>query len=107
MSGTHGLQGAIAATLVLAFFDQCVAADVARGRSIALRWCSQCHVVATQQTAGSDSVPTFAQISQSKPFNEMRLSHFLADPQHSRMPNFSLTRTEIADLTAYIRAQNQ
>jgi mono/diheme cytochrome c family protein len=100
------LPGAIAIALVLAFFDEGTTADLARGRGIALRWCGECHVVAPGQARGSDSVPTFAQIGGSEHFNEARLSDFLASPQHSRMPNLSLTRSEIADLVAYIKAQH-
>jgi mono/diheme cytochrome c family protein len=106
MSKTCGLRGLAVATLILVFFGEGDAADLMHGRNIALRWCSQCHIVASRQAIGSDSVPTFAQISESKSFNETRLSAFLADPQHSRMPNLSLTRSEIADLTAYIKAQH-
>ena len=98
------LQGAVIAAIVLLPFDEGAAADIAQGGNIAHRWCSQCHVVAPGQTSGSDSVPTFAQIGESKHFNAARLAEFLADPQHSRMPNLSLTRSEIADLTAYIKA---
>jgi len=107
MNKTCSLKGAVVAALVLIFFDQGGAADLTHGRNIALRWCSQCHVVASGQTIGSDSVPTFAQISQSMHLDETRLSAFLANPQHSRMPNLSLTRAEIADLTAYIKAQHR
>jgi mono/diheme cytochrome c family protein len=101
------LQGVIAAAFVLALSDVGAAADLVRGRGIALRWCSECHVVASGQGHGSDAVPTFAQISGSEHLDEARLSGFLANPQHSQMPNFSLTRSEIADLVAYIKAQHR
>jgi len=39
-------------------------------------------------------------------YSNARLSQFLASPPHSRMPNLSLTRSEIADLVAYIKAQH-
>lgn len=106
MSRTGILPGAIAAALVLVLFDEGATTDLARGRRIALRWCGECHVVAPGQAHGSDSVPTFARIAGLEHFNEARLSNFLASPQHSRMPNLSLTRSEIADLVAYIKAQH-
>lgn len=81
------------------------AADFARGHSIAVRWCSECHVVAPGQGHGSDSVPTFAEIGETEHLSGAKLSAFLSAPQHSRMPNLSLTRSEIADLVAYIKAQ--
>lgn len=106
MTKTGILPGATAVALVLAFFDEGATADLARGRGIALRWCGECHVVAPGQLHGSDSVPTFAQIGKAKHLNETLLSDFLASPQHTRMPNLSLTRSEIADLVAYIKAQH-
>ena len=99
------LQCAIAGTLVLMVVGESAAADPVRGRSIAERWCSECHVVAPGQLHGSDTVPTFAQIGKSGKFDEASLSVFLAAPHHSRMPNLSLTRSEIADLVAYIKAK--
>jgi hypothetical protein len=35
--------------------------------------------------------------------SETTLATFLASPHHSRMPNLSLSRSEIADLVAYIK----
>jgi mono/diheme cytochrome c family protein len=81
------------------------AADSASGGRIAERWCAGCHVVAPGQRQASDAVPTFAQIGRSGRFNEATLAAFLANPHHSRMPNLSLTRSEIADLVAYIKRQ--
>lgn len=104
MSSTYRLRAALVIALVFTLLDEGATADLDRGRSIALRWCSECHIVAPGQAHGSDSAPTFAEISQSKPFNEARLQGFLLDPQHSRMPNLSLTHTEISDLVEYIRA---
>ncbi|MBB3146694.1 mono/diheme cytochrome c family protein [Phyllobacterium trifolii] len=94
-----------AMVLVMQFACGSVEADSANGRRIAERWCAECHVVAPGQRHASDAVPTFAQISGSGRFDEATLSAFLANPHHSRMPNLSLTRSEIADLVAYIRRQ--
>ncbi|MBY5870389.1 c-type cytochrome [Rhizobium leguminosarum] len=105
MKRTHGLQCAITVALLLMVIGESAAADRLRGRSIAQRWCSECHVVAPGQVHGSDTVPTFAQIGESEQFDEASLSVFLAAPHHSRMRNLSLTRTEIADLVAYIKSK--
>ncbi len=105
MNRTRGLQCGVAVAFVLIVFGESVAADRHRGRGIAQRWCSECHVVAPGQLHGSDTVPTFAQIGESEQFDEAGLSAFLAAPHHSRMPNLSLTRSEIADLVAYIKAK--
>lgn len=94
-----------AAVLLLLQSDQGAAADLVRGRAIASRWCSECHVIGPGQQRGSDNVPTFAEINKAKQFNEVRLKAFLSAPRHSQMPDLSLTRAEIADLIAYIKSQ--
>jgi mono/diheme cytochrome c family protein len=94
-----------AVALLMAFAGERAEADSANGRRIAERWCAECHVIAPGQRQASDAVPTFAQISRSERFDEATLAAFLANPHHSRMPNLSLTRSEIADLVAYIRRQ--
>lgn len=105
MKRISGLQCAITVALPLMVIGDSAAADRLRGRALAHRWCSECHVVAPGQVRGSDTVPTFAQIGESERFDERSLSAFLAAPHHSRMPNLSLTRTEIADLVAYIKSK--
>ncbi|MGN7735275.1 hypothetical protein [Ensifer sp. 22564] len=62
-------------------------------------------MIAPGQQRGSDNVPTFSEIKKSEKFDIARLSAFLSAPQHSRMPDLSLTRAEIADLAAYIKSQ--
>ncbi|MCA1370379.1 cytochrome c [Bradyrhizobium sp. BRP14] len=105
MKRISGLERAITVALCLMVIGESAAADRLRGRAIAQRWCSECHVVAPGQVRGSDTVPTFAQIGESERFDERSLSAFLAAPHHSRMPNLSLTRTEIADLVAYMKSK--
>ncbi len=105
MKRIRGKQCAISVSLLLMIIGESAAADRLRGRDIAQRWCSECHVVAPGQLRGSDTVPTFAQIGELEQFDEARLSAFLAAPHHSRMPNLSLTRSEIADLVAYIKSK--
>jgi mono/diheme cytochrome c family protein len=79
-----------------------VIGDAKAGRSIAQRWCDNCHVVdATQQRATSTGAPTFAAIAQMKSTTPMALRVFLQTP-HGRMPDLHLTRSEIDDVSAYI-----
>ncbi|AXA43019.1 c-type cytochrome [Rhizobium leguminosarum] len=96
-----------AAATLLEFTGESAAADRINGQRIAERWCAECHVVASGQQQGSDKVPTFAQIGGSKHFDEASLAAFLMAPYHSRMPNLSLTRSEISDLIAYIRSHGR
>jgi mono/diheme cytochrome c family protein len=77
------------------------AADADHGQTLARRWCATCHVVAANQQRPTGEAPPFAVIAKRTDFNATRLTNFLLDP-HPKMPNMSLTRTEAADLAAYI-----
>jgi mono/diheme cytochrome c family protein len=77
------------------------AADANHGRALARRWCATCHVVAARQQRPTGEAPPFATIAKRRDFNSTRLTNFLLDP-HPMMPNMSLTRTEAADIVAYI-----
>jgi cytochrome c len=78
------------------------AADAYNGGRLARRWCEACHVVsATQRRTTTDQAPPFATIAGRPGFNSAKIALFLLDP-HPKMPDMSLTRTEAADLAAYI-----
>ena len=77
-------------------------ADADNGSRLAHRWCEVCHVVSpTQRRATTDQAPPFATIARTPGFNAPKIALFLLDP-HPKMPDMSLTRTEAADLAAYI-----
>lgn len=77
-------------------------ADAANGQRIAERWCANCHAVAAvPERAPADGVPTFRSIADRPGYQNGYVKTFLTMP-HSPMPNLSLTRTEIADLAAYL-----
>ncbi|MCC6981742.1 MAG: cytochrome c [Bauldia sp.] len=71
------------------------------GGEIAARWCAPCHRVSADQPIANADVPGFAEIAARSADDYAWLATFLADP-HPPMPDFSLTRQEIADLVAYI-----
>jgi mono/diheme cytochrome c family protein len=78
-----------------------LAADANHGGDLAKRWCAGCHVVAAdQKQANADAAP-FAAIAAKSDFNAEKVAFFLLDP-HPKMPNFPLSRSEAADLAAYI-----
>jgi mono/diheme cytochrome c family protein len=77
------------------------AADADHGADLAKRWCAACHVVAADQKQASADAPPFAAIAAKSDFTPEKVAFFLLDP-HPKMPNFSLTRYEAADLAAYI-----
>jgi mono/diheme cytochrome c family protein len=78
------------------------AAGVAEGRAIAQRWCASCHVVSQKQSAGVEGVPSFAVIASTR--TDQAIGSFLFDP-HPPMAGLALTRSQIADLIAYIKSQ--
>ncbi len=78
------------------------AGDPASGHRIAQRWCSGCHVVdAVQPSGGANGAPSFMSVAQMASTTQVSLSVFL-ETTHGRMPDFELTRNEIANVTAYI-----
>jgi mono/diheme cytochrome c family protein len=76
-------------------------ADANHGAELAKRWCAGCHIVAPDQSQGSDEVPSFASIARKPGFGADKLTYFLLDP-HPKMPDMALTRREAEDLAAYI-----
>jgi mono/diheme cytochrome c family protein len=80
---------------------QAFAADIDHGEQLAQRWCASCHLVGPNQQQATTEAPPFANIAQRPDFNAARLALFLLDP-HPKMPNMALTRTEAADIAAYI-----
>ncbi|WP_051242000.1 c-type cytochrome [Stappia stellulata] len=100
-AGSLCLAAAMLAGLASLPVTGALAADAEAGRTLARIWCASCHVVEDSQESGSAAVPTFAEIARRPDFDEKALGAFLADP-HPKMPGMSLTRREIADLSAYI-----
>jgi mono/diheme cytochrome c family protein len=93
----------LAFMLLLAVFDNvpATAADVNHGRQLARRWCMSCHLVVATQRQTTTEAPPFATIARRPDFDVNRLATFLLNP-YPRMPNMSLTRSEAADIAAYI-----
>ena len=87
--------------------DTGLAADARQGERLARRWCASCHVVSVnQRRPTTDAAPTFAAIASKPDFNAAQVAMFLLDP-HPKMPDMSLTRSEAADLAAYIQTQSK
>ena len=77
------------------------ASDIDKGKTIALRWCASCHLVAPDQQQASADVPSFASIADRPGFSSETTTTFLQDP-HPKMPSFALTRQETDDIAEYI-----
>jgi len=78
-----------------------MAADANHGSDLAKRWCATCHVVNSEQKQASTDAPPFAVIARKSDFTPEKIAFFLLDP-HPKMPSFPLSRSEAADLAAYI-----
>ncbi len=78
------------------------AQNVEAGHRLATIWCSSCHQVEpTAQGPVRDTPPSFAAVARMPSTTRMSLAVFLGTPHHT-MPNYSLSRQEIADVSAYI-----
>ena len=83
------------------FVQSAAAADAANSGRLAERWCAACHVVTTTQREAYSDAPPFEEIAKRPGFTESGITTFLLDP-HGKMPNMDLSRTEAADIAAYI-----
>jgi len=81
---------------------QTLPGDPASGRNLALRICSDCHLVAEGQARpATDGAPTFAAIARQPSTTALSLRAFLQSP-HRDMPNLILDARETDDLISYI-----
>lgn len=78
-------------------------ADAAAGHRLARRWCASCHVIGNGagQTV-PQGPPTFRSIARGD-MSPAAIRAFLTKP-HGKMPDLSLTRSEIENLTDYIES---
>jgi len=95
--------GAVIALLLLTRPSIAVPADAHRGGVLAKHWCAACHLVSPEQKTASSDVPSFASIARNKKLTPSVLKVFLST-SHRRMPDMHLSRTEIADIVAYIKS---
>jgi mono/diheme cytochrome c family protein len=78
--------------------------DVAEGNRLAHTLCINCHVVDGRgPLVRTDRVPSFPWIAQQPGLTQDFLTGWLSSSaSHERMPDYSLTREEIRQLSAYI-----
>jgi mono/diheme cytochrome c family protein len=87
--------------VAVSVLEPAVAADANNGEQIARRWCSPCHVVASDQRNPVGEAPPFSTIARAPGFSEAKIAFFMLNP-HPKMPDMELSRTEAADLAAYM-----
>jgi mono/diheme cytochrome c family protein len=94
----------LGAGLILFLFGSApaMAQNVEAGHRLATMWCSACHRVETRVVGPiSDTPPSFVAVARMSSTTRMSLNVFLSTP-HFAMPDISLSRKEIADVSAYI-----
>lgn len=89
---------------IFALSQPVLAADAANGEVLAKRWCAACHIVAVDQQSGNTQASPFSAIARKPNFDTAQLALFLMVP-HPVMPSMTLSRSEAADLAAYIATQ--
>ena len=105
MEQQHRMYACIRRCLIAAIITlttSAFAADPSNGERLAHRWCEACHVVSpSQNRTATDQAPPFATIARRPDFEASKIATFLLDP-HPKMPDMNLSRSEAADLAAYI-----
>ena len=101
-SKRYSLVAGVAGLVLMACSTSTFAADAERGKQLARRLCSVCHVVRVGQSAGVPPAPPFRSIAKSPQFRAKRAK--LLWEAHGTMPNFALTGDEAEDVAAYIRS---
>jgi mono/diheme cytochrome c family protein len=101
---TRTLTGLLTLTLFTALANAAYAADADNGERLAKRWCAACHVVATDQSKGNTQAPPFSEVAKKPGLDAAKVALFLLLP-HPKMPDMGLSRSEAADLAAYIETQ--
>lgn len=96
----------LAVTMTAMLTQGAMAASAANGEQMARRWCAACHVVAKDQRTGNTQAPPFSAIAKKPGFETSKLALFLLVP-HPQMPDMNLSRSEAADLAAYIAGQGK
>ena len=98
--GTNGGKAYLSLFLLLTA-NPALAEHPLQGEAIAKRWCSECHVVSSEQRQARSDAPSFRSIARRPEFSSRVLAYWLLAP-HPPMPDFSLTRTEADSLAHYI-----
>ncbi len=78
-----------------------LAQDAAAGRAVAQTWCANCHTVEARPVTSADQAPGFMVIANRPGLTADGLRAFLSTP-HGRMPDLSLSRTDIDNAIAYL-----
>jgi mono/diheme cytochrome c family protein len=76
--------------------------DPVQGKALAERLCTNCHLVGSaQQSRANADVPSFHEIGNREGQTAGAITAHIILPKHP-MPQISVTKSELADLSAYI-----
>jgi mono/diheme cytochrome c family protein len=78
-----------------------VAQDLSVGRSLAIRWCTACHLVEPNQSMATDNAPSVPAIAARPGTTAASLDHYLSKG-HTLMSDFLLSSQERDALVTYI-----
>jgi mono/diheme cytochrome c family protein len=93
---------ALAVAAALSLCPTAFAQSPERGAELARRWCANCHVVEGSPAAASaDGLPSFPALANAPGQSADHLRATM-NPQHSRMPDFALSKRQQDDLVSYI-----
>ena len=95
------LTAALFSFIVFAAPASAWAANAVNGKTLAERWCATCHIVGPEQKQATTQAPPFSEVAKRPHIDAPMVAFYLMAP-HPRMPDMSLSRTEAADLAAYI-----
>jgi mono/diheme cytochrome c family protein len=96
----------LSSLIVVTLANPAALADAANGEKLARRWCASCHVVATDQRQGNTQADPFSAMAKLPGLDAGKLALYLLLP-HPKMPDMNLSRSEAADLAAYIAKQGR
>ena len=82
------------------------APDPESGKQLAQRLCSNCHLVESGQEHAVADVPSFHEIANMEGQTEGSIMGKIIIPKHP-MPVIPITKSELADLAAYIMSMKQ
>jgi mono/diheme cytochrome c family protein len=82
------------------------APDPENGKQLAQRLCSNCHLVESGQEHAVADVPSFHEIANMEGQTEGSIMGKIIIPKHP-MPVIPITKSELADLAAYIMSMKQ
>ncbi len=90
----------LGAVLVAGAATGSAAGDGAMGLLLARNWCARCHLV-EPDGLGTDTAKPFEAMARDSAYGPERMGAWLLEP-HPPMPDFNLTRGEIAAIMDYL-----